>query len=235
MKQDIKEISYSLSQAERIKAEKEQEKKLLSELKQDIKYTLLGFIEKYYQDKEDFFDILENEGIIREKTEQRINEITELVKRQVVKGDIYVTKKELLPKYRKYDAEYISNLIEDTFIVEYKRFKQKQAELKKLADAKATDIIFKDLCEYYEYLKNQGYHKKAIMYVLDKDRQDIIDDLQNDNKNLDFTDKQYKKALKDVKDKYVDDITPQKPTTKIPLGWKIYLGLKILNKVKKHL
>ena len=235
MKQDIKEISYNLSQAERIKAEKEQEKKLLSELKQDIKYTLLGFIEQYYQDKEDFFDILENEGIIREKTEQRINEITELVKKQVVKDDRYIIKKELLPKYRNYDADYISNLIEDSFIAEYKRFKQRKSEYKKVAEIKAVELIYKDLCDYYDYLQKQGYHKKAIMYVLDKDRADIIEELQQENKNIDFTDKQFKKALKEVNDKFTDDLTPQKPKARLPFGWKVFFTLKIFDKLKKHL
>ena len=234
MKQDIKDISYNISKSEELKLKKEKEKKLLNDFKQDIRYTLLTLIQEYYERNNKLYDIINNKYEICRRAEDYIVDIKESVEVGTVEKDAYTTKKVLKPKYKDYSDFMIADEIEKQFLSQYKYFKQLKTEENKLAEETAVEITYKDLCEYYDYLQKQGYTKTPILKVLEKNKQVIIDDLKDTNKDLDFTDAIYKKALAKVKEHYFDE-PPKTENVKMPLGWKLFFGLKVLESLKKHL
>lgn len=234
MKQDIKDISYNISKSEELKLKKEKEKKLLNDFKQDIRYTLLTLIQEYYERNDKLYDIINNKDEICRRAEDYIADIKESVEVVTVEKDTYTTKKVLKSKYKDYSDFMIADEIEKQFLSQYKYFKQLKTEENKLAEETAVEITYKDLCEYYDYLQKQGYTKTPILKVLEKNKQVIIDDLKDTNKDLDFTDTIYKKALAKVKEHYFDE-PPKTENVKMPLGWKLFFGLKVLESLKKHL
>jgi serine/threonine protein kinase len=236
MKQDIKDISYNISKSEELKLKKEKEKQLLNDFKQDIRYTLLALIQEYYERNGKLYDIINNKDEICRRVESYIADIKESVEIEIIDKNSFSTKKQkvLKSKYRDYSEFMIYDEIEKQFLSQYKYFKQLTTEENKLAEETAIDITYKDLCEYYDYLHKQGYTKTPILKVLEKNKQVIIRDLKDTNKGLDFTDTIYKKALAKVKEHYFDE-PPKTENVKMPLGWKLFFGLKVLESLKKHL
>ena len=71
---------------------------------------------------------------------------------------------------------------------------------------KAFDLTYQDLCEYYDGVKKDTHCPRwQIMAVLNKNRQLIIDDLNDTHKGLEFNKSIYNKALNKLNNEYDTD------------------------------
>ena len=69
---------------------------------------------------------------------------------------------------------------------------------------KALEITYKDLCEYYDYVKKneKGTDRWLIISVINKNKNLIIDDLSKTHPKLEFNKGIFNKALKKLNKKY---------------------------------